>query len=207
MTSADQPIEETVDVERELDLESLKALAHPLRVRLFDALSTYGCDTASGLAERLGESSGATSYHLRQLEKHGFVHEVVEKGTGRERWWERTAGGISYGSTGELASPAGQNASQIVYLQKQASERQHLDDFVLHGKESLPEEWVDTSTLVSATAQLTLDQAKELLAAWSEFHRAYVKRFRDQDAPGVRPFHVQFNAFAVVDPTAKNVGG
>ena len=58
--------------DRQLDMESLKALAHPLRVQILDTLSTYGQFTASGLAERLGESSGATSYHLRQLERHGF---------------------------------------------------------------------------------------------------------------------------------------
>ena len=82
-------------IERTLDMESLKALAHPLRVRILDVLSTYGQFTASGLAERLSESSGATSYHLRQLEKHGFVREVAGKGTARERWWERVPGGIN----------------------------------------------------------------------------------------------------------------
>jgi DNA-binding transcriptional ArsR family regulator len=58
----------------------LKALAHPLRVQLLDALSTYGPATASALGERLGESSGATSYHLRQLEKSGFVREDAARG-------------------------------------------------------------------------------------------------------------------------------
>ena len=79
---------------RTLDVNDLKALAHPLRVQLLDALSTYGAATASGLADRLGESSGATSYHLRQLEKHGFVRELKGKGSARERWWERVPGGL-----------------------------------------------------------------------------------------------------------------
>jgi DNA-binding transcriptional ArsR family regulator len=81
--------------DRKLDVESLKALAHPLRVQILDRLSVHGAATASGLADALGESSGATSYHLRQLEKHGFAREVEGRGTGRERWWERTPGGIS----------------------------------------------------------------------------------------------------------------
>jgi DNA-binding transcriptional ArsR family regulator len=66
-------------------VESLKALARPLPVQILDVLSTYGAQTASGLAERLGESSGATSYHLRQLERHAFVREVEGRGTARER--------------------------------------------------------------------------------------------------------------------------
>src|SRR3954471_15102943 len=71
---------------------ALKALAHPLRVRLLETLSRYGAQTASNLAARLGESSGSTSYHLRQLARHGLVREVEGRGTARERWWERPPG-------------------------------------------------------------------------------------------------------------------
>src|SRR6478609_11448403 len=70
----------------------LKALAHPLRVQILDLLSTHGALTASRLADLVGESSGSTSYHLRQLARHGFVREVRDRGTARERWWERPPG-------------------------------------------------------------------------------------------------------------------
>jgi len=66
---------------------NLKGLAHPLRVRLLGALREHGPATASMLAARLGESSGATSYHLRQLEGFGFIAEDPGRGSGRERWW------------------------------------------------------------------------------------------------------------------------
>ena len=74
---------------------ALRALAHPLRIRILDELSAYGPLTATGLGERLGESSGSMSYHLRQLEKHDLVREVQGRGTARERWWERRPGGIA----------------------------------------------------------------------------------------------------------------
>ncbi|HMH59141.1 MAG TPA: helix-turn-helix domain-containing protein, partial [Galbitalea sp.] len=101
--------------ERDLDLVALRGLAHPLRVEILDTLSTYGHFTASGLAERLGESSGATSYHLRQLEKHGFVREVEGKGTSRERWWERTPGAINVGSDDAIKTPAGRSAATMIF--------------------------------------------------------------------------------------------
>lgn len=85
---------ETRDI-RLIDPAALKALAHPLRVQILDELSLYGPATATGLAGSLRESSGATSYHLRQLAKHLFVREVDGRGTGRERWWERTPGGLT----------------------------------------------------------------------------------------------------------------
>ena len=42
---------------RVLDAGALRALAHPLRIEIYDILSQYGAQTASSLAERLGESS------------------------------------------------------------------------------------------------------------------------------------------------------
>ncbi|BFO21324.1 hypothetical protein SHKM778_77120 [Streptomyces sp. KM77-8] len=57
-------------------------------MRLLNTLRRNGPATASQLAARLGESSGATSYHLRQLAAHGFVEDAPEHGKGRERWWK-----------------------------------------------------------------------------------------------------------------------
>ena len=51
---------------REISTSALKGLAHPLRMAIYDALSALGPQTATTLAKRLGESSGSTSYHLRQ---------------------------------------------------------------------------------------------------------------------------------------------
>jgi DNA-binding transcriptional ArsR family regulator len=70
---------------------SLRGLAHPLRVRILALLREHGASTATRVAERLGESSGATSYHLRQLAAYGFVEDVPGRGAGRERWWRTVA--------------------------------------------------------------------------------------------------------------------
>src|SRR3954453_5944861 len=97
---ADESAADRVDArhneDRILDSGALRALAHPLRVRIYDILSQYGPQTASSLAERLGESSGSTSYHLRALAKHDLIREATDRGTGRERWWKRPAGGVSF---------------------------------------------------------------------------------------------------------------
>lgn len=49
-----------------------------------------GPATATMLARTLGESSGATSYHLRALEKAGLVEDDDSHDRGRERWWKRS---------------------------------------------------------------------------------------------------------------------
>src|SRR5215213_5846218 len=78
------PLEPAVQV---TDVRALRALAHPLRNRLLGQLRVNGPATASQLGRAVGESSGSTSYHLRQLAAYGFVEEVEDQGTARERWW------------------------------------------------------------------------------------------------------------------------
>jgi DNA-binding transcriptional ArsR family regulator len=73
-------------IEQETDL----ALRHPLRVALLDLLGAEGSVTANEAARRLGESSGACSFHLRQLERYGYV-EPVAGAHGRARPWRLRA--------------------------------------------------------------------------------------------------------------------
>jgi DNA-binding transcriptional ArsR family regulator len=51
----------TDHVRRVEDVSSLKALAHPLRVRLLASLREAGPATATELAKRLATESGSTS--------------------------------------------------------------------------------------------------------------------------------------------------
>jgi DNA-binding transcriptional ArsR family regulator len=184
---------------RELDLASLKALAHPLRVQIFDALSTYGSFTASGLAERLGESSGATSYHLRQLERHGFVREVNGKGTSRERWWERLPGSFTIGTEATAATPAGRSAADVVFRELRYREEQLLTDYVLRSHDELSLEWRDASSVTTMNTRLTTEQLATLSREVERIVDGYVRENRNQRTPGARPVHLTFNAFPVID--------
>ncbi|MET0448579.1 MAG: winged helix-turn-helix domain-containing protein [Aeromicrobium sp.] len=81
------------------DLETLKAVSHPLRLRLLGRLRTDGPATASQLGRALGESSGSTSYHLRQLERFGFVGDDDEQPSARERRWRALHDGTTFPSS------------------------------------------------------------------------------------------------------------
>ena len=74
------------------DARTLRGLAHPVRVRIIGMLRQDGPSTATKLGERLGLSSAATSYHLRQLATYGFIAEADELGQGRERCGARCTG-------------------------------------------------------------------------------------------------------------------
>src|SRR5689334_2879622 len=138
-----------------LETSRLKALAHPLRTQLLDALSAYGPATASALGERLGESSGATSYHLRQLEKAGFVREDPDRGSGRERWWERVPESITVDPTGLPRGSAERMASELVVHEWERTRRRRVDDFLRQGESVLPRDWVRASQISSLNMALT----------------------------------------------------
>jgi DNA-binding transcriptional ArsR family regulator len=72
------------------DARSLRALAHPLRIALLEALAVDGPLTATEASELVGESPTTCSFHLRQLARYGFVEEA-DRGPGRRRPWRLVA--------------------------------------------------------------------------------------------------------------------
>ena len=184
--------------DRNLEGDSLKALAHPLRVRIFDRLSVHGAATASGLAEALGESSGATSYHLRQLARHGFVRELEGRGVGRERWWERVPGGISLHPDSRETSEAARAASELILWQWEQDRSAHLAEFLRNG-DTLGKEWMLASLVSTANLRLTLEQTLEAQEVLESALGEVVRRFRGKDDPGSRPVQIHLNLFPIVD--------
>ena len=194
---------------RPLDLTALKALSHPLRVAIIAALAGYGPATASALAERLGESSGATSYHLRQLEKHGFVREDAARGSGRERWWERVPRMIQLDTTGFDPDGAERAASDLVSAEFERTRHARLQAFLARGRDVLDPAWLAASELSTVNLQLTREQSAELVAELTAVRDAYRARYRDQRVPGARPIEVHVDVFPLIDGVeqAGDVGG
>lgn len=170
-----------------LDAGALRALAHPIRVRIFDILSQYGPQTASSLAERLHESSGSTSYHLRALAKQHLIREVPDRGTARERWWERPHGAVSFGGPDALRTPSGRAATQVVVTETLNRRHQQLMEFIDRGlSPDMDGEWRDSTIISTATARLTPPQLRELSDKVQALIDEYVTTYRDQTGDGVR---------------------
>lgn len=199
------------DQSRVLDTEALKGLAHPLRVALLDALSTYGPATASKLGERLGESSGATSYHLRQLEKNGLVREVEGRGSGRERWWERVPGGITLRGYDFAPESVERAASDMILSEWVRNQRQIVNDYLSRGEVLLSHDWFEAGIMDISNLRLTLAQLRRLNDELQELVKPYIKISRAQTEPGARPVQLQINGIPIVDaepiPGPVDVGG
>ncbi|WP_084040402.1 helix-turn-helix transcriptional regulator [Demequina sp. NBRC 110053] len=185
--------------DRRIDATALKALAHPLRVDLLDQLVMGGSATASVLAERLGESSGATSYHLRQLARHGLVEEDTGRGTARERWWRVVPGGLTLAAEDVRDDAVAHDAALHVARQMADLRARHIDAFLRRGETELGDDWVDSSRMMSARLRLTRDELLEIGDRIEQVIQDVIVPTRDREEPaGARTVALHFNMFPVV---------
>lgn len=183
---------------RVLGVGELRALAHPLRIEIYDILSQFGPQTASSLAEQLGESSGVTSYHLRALAKHNLIREVVGRGTARERWWERPVGPVTISNPEAVKTPAGRVATEILVHELYRKRHDQLMQFV---NASIRSEQVEQLALLStATARLTPEQFEDLATRLQATVDETVRKYKNQRGDGVQTYSIRTDVFPLEAP-------
>lgn len=175
--------------------EALKAFVHPLRIAMYQYLSSHGSGTASEIARALGESTGQTSYHLRQLERHGLIEDDPDAPTkGRERWW-RPVGFLL--DRRHLEDPAARLAASTA-LQAVVDERTRtLQTWWASVDHAAP--WDDAALHTTSTSDLTFEEAQALgeeLQAVLDRHAAAAKeRKRAGERDGRRRVRVYLDVF------------
>ncbi len=197
----DEPLEPAVQV---TDVRALRALAHPLRNRLLGRLRLDGPATASQLARAVGESSGSTSYHLRQLAAHGFVGEVEGRGTGRERWWQALHQMTNWQPDALLDQPGGEEANEAMHRHQIEGWGRELRSWAengrLHGRE-----WGAVAGLSDYVLRLRPEEARRLL---DELYAVLDRWSQDCRAPreGAVAVNVLVGAFPRTEPSADGAG-
>ncbi|MFG3439365.1 ArsR/SmtB family transcription factor [Nonomuraea sp. NPDC047897] len=145
---------------RTLDANALKSFAHPLRLSLYELLDEHGPSTATRLAALLGHNTGATSYHLRELARHGMIEEATELGRGKEKYWRIVPGGFSYGETppGDEATASALETLLDDLVQRRGAELARWRE----EEASTPEEWVRASGLGRRSLRLTAQETARM---------------------------------------------
>lgn len=179
----------------DLDARSLRGLAHPLRMHLLDALRFGGPATASQLAEKLGESSGATSYHLRQLAAHGFVEDAPGRGKGRERWWQAAVTGLRFDDALLTDSNPAVRGAADLYLHEVATTQTRELSTWLGTRGDWSEEWNRSTDMSSMTLRLTPELTEELVKKMHDLIDSYRELSPPADAPDAATVRVQTRAF------------
>ncbi len=203
---ATEPARDKLPPRRQVDAKSLLGLAHPLRVQIQDQLGLHGPATATQLAARLGESSGATSYHLRQLEKYGFVEEDPDRGSRRERWWRRVPGGISIAGHELRESEAARDATNLVLNEFNRGKQARIEQWRSTYHE-WPKEWVDASGEASLRFRLRPHELNELTDELERVLNRWIARVNDRPDDDLVDVELQVYAYPVGVPTPEHPGG
>ena len=186
---------------RHLDALGLKAYAHPLRLQIIRYLNDHGAATATQLSRHLGESTGQTSYHLRQLARHGLVVDDAARNRGRERWWKAASFQVD---AAQLADdPALAPAAQAVLGSVAQGRTEALDRWLTTARQ-VPREWVEASMHSQSTLRLTPEEVQEMTAAMLGVVDRYAARSRareveDHDAARWARVRAYVDVFPLLD--------
>lgn len=154
----------------------MRALTHPLRLRLLGLLRIEGPATATALAERLGVSPALASYHLRQLGTHGFLEAAPELARdGKERWWRAAHERTSWSTVEWLDTPERVAVEEAFGREVVRAVAERGLEWV-SGAAAWPPEWVDASDMSDWFLELTPDEVRELR---EELH-AVIERWTDR---------------------------
>ncbi|MEU9465248.1 helix-turn-helix domain-containing protein [Streptomyces avermitilis] len=166
------------------DIGTLKALAHPLRMKLYRALCVARTATASQLAEQVDGAVSLVSYHLRKLADHGLIEAArPQSGDGRERWWQPSSQGVSIKDKDFRDAPekaaAHAAATRLFHDQRADLYRRYLDERPTWGPEwnsAAP----DQESLLRLTSAELAELGEELLA----LAKKYDEKGRAAEAAG-----------------------
>ena len=167
------------------DARTLRALTHPVRIALLEALSLGGAMTATELGEQIGESPTTCSFHLRQLAKYGFVEEAGG-GKGRARPWKMTSIGMNIRGVGDPETEIAAATLGRLVTDRQIGRYQAWT----RSMASFPREWRQAAGTSEWVLFLTPDELKQLN---DELAEVLVSRFRERftdpvEAPAQVPF-------------------
>lgn len=145
------------------DPRVMRALAHPLRLKLLGQLRAEGPATATVLCDRLDEAPGLVSYHLHQLAKHGFIEEAPELARdGRERWWRAAHERTSWSNADFLDDPERWAAATALQREQLRRYDERLQTF-LDEQSAWGEDWNRAATNSDWLLRLSPGQLRDLL--------------------------------------------
>jgi DNA-binding transcriptional ArsR family regulator len=167
------------------DPRAIRALAHPARLAIIEALGSGEELTSTECAALTGLSPSATNYHLKALEKWGFVEPGQPRADGRDRPWKAMGRGVQWDSPGPGSAPA-EVAVLGAFLDRN---RAIVSEFLEHAADESPE-WTDRIEFSNGDYWLTADELRQVSAAMREVLRPYQDRRRESRPEGSRQVRV-----------------
>ena len=159
------------------DPRTMRALAHPVRIALLEALGREGELTASRAAELLDESPGNMSWHLQTLAKYGYVEEAGG-GKGRSRPWRVASDSNRFmTATGDPEIEAAGEALESVFADRAYSQLRQW----WARRSSYPLAWREAAFTSDSLAYLTAEEMSEIGEEIVALFSRYRERLLDHD--------------------------
>jgi DNA-binding transcriptional ArsR family regulator len=168
------------------DPRSMRALAHPARLAIIDALATGEELTATQCAELTGLSPSATAYHLKLLERYGIAETAPPSPDRRERPW-RAADRPAVVHL-DTSTPGGASAAAAVAAAYFDTTRAIAVEFI-QASPAEPEEWREAA-LNNADLWLTAEEFQRVAHDLKAVLAPYRERTRPEASRRVRVMHV-----------------
>jgi DNA-binding transcriptional ArsR family regulator len=165
------------------DPKAIRALAHPVRLDLLELLVAISPATAAQCGRALGVSQASCSFHLRQLEKYGFVEDAGPGDDKRERLWRVADRHLAVSTVG-LDPLAVQQFNRVAIHREADRVLQYLDHIAAE-----PEHWRSAAGGLGTTLPMTADEAAEVKQGWTALLAPYEARAEANDyrlQPGQR---------------------
>lgn len=174
-------------------LDAMKALAHPARIGILSFLLSGGPKTATECSEHVDESPSACSYHLRELERFGFVERTGESEDGRARPWQATAAGFSVGDDWTDDTMPARVARQAI-TRAELDENRRLVMRFFEAEESAGPDWKSAVDFHTYELTVTPQELQHLNSEVAKLLRPYRSTEREI-RPEAAPVHVVYQAF------------
>jgi DNA-binding transcriptional ArsR family regulator len=146
------------------DAASMRALAHPTRLRLLGLLRQRGPQTAAQLGDVVDEAPGTVSYHLSKLAASDLIQAAEPQSADRrERWWQATALLTSWEPADLLDDPERLSASAALEKSIVQSNAARYTQYV-DAMPTLPREWVAAAAGGDRAIRLTVTELAALRA-------------------------------------------
>jgi len=168
------------------DPQTMRALAHPVRLAIMSFLQRNGPATATMLSPHVGATPSVTSWHLRHLAGFGLVTDAGPDevpGDRRQRWWKALARGFSV-SAGD--DPESEAAARVLGAQMLVTAQEQVGEWLTEVAPGLPPEWVRVVGISNTSVALTPTELEELSARIDELIAPYVHRAEADAPPGAR---------------------
>jgi predicted transcriptional regulator len=168
------------------DPKAIRALAHPVRWALLEALSQAGTLTATQASEMLGESPANCAFHLRTLAKYGFVEEAGG-GRGRERPWRQTYDGMSWRTRqGDPQASLAAEALDQVWMDRLLARARRSLTSMTSWSEAFNEDLGASASRLYVTPEEARELHAEMMKTFERLVGAH-HRFAERRDPKLRP--------------------